>query len=204
MNDEATKTLRKYIHDLANKIMLVEKAFGTLKKQVPPNRLTDIGARALEETKDTLRHMRRYLIELEATKPAPDPAKTYSLNQIRDGISFFRRRWESDFNLKILIPDHIKYGLFHTNIDPKSLIVVIEKALEINALAGASEVEITFNLTTEFTIEIHHNGKIDMPESLEGLEHFKDAMLPQTVKLEFNRDKSTSSKKLELTIPLAA
>lgn len=158
---EKIDNLLKLTQSLKNQLLVVEKTLAVYSKNLPPNRLTEIGQTATKDAFELISSITNS-INAMATRPA---GPQIAISNFMDQLYLKQKEWEENLNLKLLIPQNIKDVNKSIGVNPIEFCNFAEKFIENSAITGASAIEFTIKSSENFVISIHDNGEGTTPVS---------------------------------------
>ena len=167
------KKARKLIHDLSNRMIVINKAFEIFSSHLPAHRIKTLGINSLENVLVIIRDLKEVITTLEENTPA----SVISTNELSEYIISQKMIFEEMCIMKLDI-DISKSNSEHVDIPKEEISNVFGLFLEDSALSSATEVKVQIYATNScFRISLNDDGDGTIPKDGENFNKIKESLL---------------------------
>jgi hypothetical protein len=167
------KKARKLIHDLSNRMIVINKAFEIFSSHLPAHRITTLGLNSLDNVLVIIRDLKEVIATLEENTPD----SLISTNKLSEYIVSQKMIFEEMCIMKLDI-DISKSNSEHVDIPKEEISNLFGLFLEDSALTSATEVKVQIYATNScFRISLNDDGDGTISKDGENFNKIKESLL---------------------------
>lgn len=194
--ETTVKKARKLVHDLSNRMLVIQKAFEIFAKHLPSHRLTELGANSLERAVDNIKELKQVLAEIESPESQEQevPANSGdSVQEIFDYILSQKPVYEEMCVMSVTV-DSSNITSTHTTVKKEDISKAIELYLEATALSASNELIINIQGTQKLLrVSLSDNGDGELKQTNESILKIIELLESSKVKVKLNSIKDIGS-----------
>lgn len=153
------KEAKRLLHDLSNRMIVVDKAYSIFSKHLPSHRLTELGESSLSQALDIIQDLKKELLKIEEPKELLSNVKFTNTDTEMASFLVSQRDIFEQMCVMSVEFEISKVDAKRISLTNKEVLSIFELFLEDSALANSTQIKIQLHSSPScFKISISDNS----------------------------------------------